>query len=300
MKQFKEDLFTYCIENGILQDYLDASEPYNDNTNVGNALQEPFVVKQDPGKNSSQSPPHINHHCCYECGDPLNGIFCHQCTCEFCGKGAHYGYNCPPNVSIIPNPEPCNNQTIDELPQTLPSFDLTCYSGDESLFTCDSTPNIVDDSPNVFSPPLQPLTYSMSFVGTMLIMVTIVHFKFRLPLIRNLTPSLSTKELDNSLSMGDEHLDTISTMESDEFIKSSNLISIPSPRDFSESNNEVSSIDDDSFSNNIDYVEASPPDSELVSSEVMEIVIPEVEEIEDDNMREKLLNVHLLIASFNC
>nr|GFA55075.1 hypothetical protein [Tanacetum cinerariifolium] len=46
--------------------------------------------------------------------------------------------------------------------------------------------------------------------------------------------------------------------------------------DLSESNDEVSSIDDDSFSiDNIDYVEASPPDSELVSSEVMEIVIPE-------------------------
>nr|GFC24395.1 hypothetical protein [Tanacetum cinerariifolium] len=46
--------------------------------------------------------------------------------------------------------------------------------------------------------------------------------------------------------------------------------------DFSESNNEVSSIDDDSFSiDNIDFVEASPPDSELVSSEVMEIAIPE-------------------------
>nr|GFC32472.1 hypothetical protein [Tanacetum cinerariifolium] len=46
--------------------------------------------------------------------------------------------------------------------------------------------------------------------------------------------------------------------------------------DFFESNNEVSSIDDDLFSiDNIDYVEASPLDSELVSSEVMEIVIPE-------------------------
>nr|GFC98362.1 hypothetical protein [Tanacetum cinerariifolium] len=46
--------------------------------------------------------------------------------------------------------------------------------------------------------------------------------------------------------------------------------------DFSESNKEFSSIDDDSFSiNSFDYVEASPPDSELVSSEVMEIVIPE-------------------------
>nr|GFB43559.1 hypothetical protein [Tanacetum cinerariifolium] len=76
--------------------------------------------------------------------------------------------------------------------------------------------------------------------------------------------------------------------------------------DFSESNNEVSSIDDDSLSiDNINYVEASPPDSELVSSEVMEIVSPEVGGIDDDipltikddNLREKLSNVNLLIAT---
>nr|GEX00397.1 hypothetical protein [Tanacetum cinerariifolium] len=44
------------------------------------------------------------------------------------------------------------------------------------------------------------------------------------------TPSLSTDEPDNSLSMGDEHLDTNPAMESNEFIKSSveNLIPIPS------------------------------------------------------------------------
>nr|GEU46914.1 hypothetical protein [Tanacetum cinerariifolium] len=119
------------------------------------------------------------------------------------------------------------------------------------------------------------------------------------------TPVLSTEEPDNSLSMGDEHLDTIPATKSDGFIKSSvkNLIPIPSEsegilehmcdvhshdnslpldvlkdqiKDFFESNDEFSSIDDDSFSiDNIDYVEASPPDSELVSSEVMEIVIPE-------------------------
>nr|GFD31725.1 hypothetical protein [Tanacetum cinerariifolium] len=45
----------------------------------------------------------------------------------------------------------------------------------------------------------------------------------------NITPSLSTEEPDNSLSMGDDHLDTISATELDEFIKSSveNLIPIP-------------------------------------------------------------------------
>nr|GEZ57761.1 hypothetical protein [Tanacetum cinerariifolium] len=84
-------------------------------------------------------------------------------------------------------------------------------------------------------------------------------------------PVLSTEETDNSLSMEDEHLDTILTTESDEVIKSSveNLVPIPS---------EFEGI----------------PDTIL---EAAKIVIPEVEEIEDDNLREKLLNVHLLIAN---
>nr|GFA09373.1 hypothetical protein [Tanacetum cinerariifolium] len=42
---------------------------------------------------------------------------------------------------------------------------------------------------------------------------------------------------------------------------------------------------------------ASPYDSELVILEVVELVIPGDEEIEDDNMHEKLLNVHLLMAN---
>nr|GEY54013.1 hypothetical protein [Tanacetum cinerariifolium] len=161
-KKFKEDLFTYYIENGILQD---SSEPSHDNTNVVNALQEPFVVKQDPGKNSSQTPPQINHHYCYECGDSLEDIFCHQCTRELYGRGAHYGYNCPPKVPIVSNPEPCHNQHIDELPQTLPSFDPTCYSEDGNSFTYDSTSNLVHDSPNIFNPHLQPPIKSYEFCG---------------------------------------------------------------------------------------------------------------------------------------
>nr|GFA99967.1 hypothetical protein [Tanacetum cinerariifolium] len=64
------------------------------------------------------------------------------------------------------------------------------------------------------------------------------------------------------------------------------------------SNDDVSSSDDDSLhEENIEYVKASPYDSKLVSLEVEEIVIPKVKEIEDDNLREKLFNVHLLIAN---
>nr|GEV33824.1 reverse transcriptase domain-containing protein [Tanacetum cinerariifolium] len=76
-------------------------------------------------------------------------------------------------------------------------------------------------------------------------------------------------------------------------------------KDFSESNEEFSSMDDDSFPiDNIDHVEASPPDFELYNLEVMEIFILEVGgidddillSIKDDILREKLLNVNLLIA----
>ncbi|GJV12576.1 hypothetical protein Tco_1354117 [Tanacetum coccineum] len=60
------------------------------------------------------------------------------------------------------------------------------------------------------------------------------------------------------------------------------------------------SSDDDSYEN-IDYVDASPPDAEIVSLEVVEIVIPEVggidtdilQTIKDDILREKLLNVNI-------
>nr|GFD47885.1 hypothetical protein [Tanacetum cinerariifolium] len=56
---------------------------------------------------------------------------------------------------------------------------------------------------------------------------------FGLPLFSAITPDepvLSTEEPDNSLSMGDENLDTILTIESDEFIKSGieTLMPIPS------------------------------------------------------------------------
>ncbi|GKG10280.1 hypothetical protein Tco_0339026, partial [Tanacetum coccineum] len=44
-KKFKEDLFTYCVENEFFED---TSESSDDNTNVVNAPREPFVVKHNP------------------------------------------------------------------------------------------------------------------------------------------------------------------------------------------------------------------------------------------------------------
>nr|GFA86662.1 hypothetical protein [Tanacetum cinerariifolium] len=127
-----------------------------------------------------------------------------------------------------------------------------------------------------------------------------------------ITPVLSTEEPIDSLSMGDEHLDTILATESDKIIKSSveNLVPIPSEFEgipdtmcdvhlvnnptpleakyhfkiIINSNDDISSSDDDSLhKENIEYVEASPHDSKLVSLEAAEIVIPKKEEIETQN-----------------
>ncbi|GKD34482.1 hypothetical protein Tco_1249991, partial [Tanacetum coccineum] len=137
-----------------VDDSQDTFESSDDNTNVINALQEPIVVNQDPGVQSSQGPPLMNQNCCYECGNSLDGIFYQQCICKFCGKGAHYGYNCPPEVPIISNLEQCN-QTINELPQTLPSVHPTCNSGDKNSFTYDSKPNSFNVSPSILTYPPQ-------------------------------------------------------------------------------------------------------------------------------------------------
>ncbi|GKC78683.1 hypothetical protein Tco_1129457 [Tanacetum coccineum] len=147
-----------------------------------------------------------------------------------------------------------------------------------------------------------------------------------------ITPDLSTEETDNSLSIGDELLSTISETESDEVIKSSvkDLVPIPSesecifddtcdvpfcdnspPLDvlndhfeiFSDFNNDCTSSDDD-YCEDIDYVEASPLGSELVSLDKVKDFYPKdgdndtdiLLKIEGDILHEKLLNINLLIA----
>nr|GEZ68848.1 hypothetical protein [Tanacetum cinerariifolium] len=298
-EKFEEDLVTY------FQNIQNTFESSDDSTNVVNAPREPFVVKKD----HSVNPPHIDKSCC-ECGEALDGIFCQQCTCKSCGKGAHIGYNCPPKVPIISNPEPCNQTMNNELPQTLPSFDPTCYSDKENSLPCKQEEKQIEEE------QAAKARY------------------WKIPACCDddddynsaITPILSTEETDNSLSMGDEHLDTILAMESDKLIKFSvedlvpipsesegipdtmcdvHLVNNPTPlkaKDHFEivmnSNDDIYSNDDDSLYNeNIEFVEASPHDSEVVSLEVAEIVIPKEKEIEDDNLRKKLLNVHLLIAN---
>nr|GEW50968.1 hypothetical protein [Tanacetum cinerariifolium] len=462
-EKLEEDLVTY------FQNFQNTFESSDGSTNVVNAPREPFVVKQDHGVNS----PHIDE-CCCECGGALDGIICQQCACKSCGKGTHIGYNCPPKVPIISNPEPCNQTMNNEPPQTLPSFDSMCYSDKEISVPCGSKPNFVDESSNIFNSPPQTPIYSCEFCGsndqyghyctpqlrlsiqnrvTIKTLISrkiftifnnsisvviscqpmnqnfynsnssgfdqtpppqfpVVHpppqetsieishdqeniinsvqtflrkfnrysffktpkvlllafdrvseikdafknnqykpkdiqelFRKLLDDLHNIHEELAefinspswnrpavyddddddvdytiaiTPEPDNSLSMGEEHLDTIPATESDEVIKSSvedlvpipsesegipdtmcdvHLVNNPTPLEAKDhfkivinSNDDYSSSDNDSlYYKNIEYVEASPHDSEFVSLEVEMIVIPEDEEIEDDNLRDKLL-----------
>nr|GEU90843.1 hypothetical protein [Tanacetum cinerariifolium] len=138
--------------------------------------------------------------------------------------------------------------------------------------------------------------------------------KSELPPCIAITPILSNEEPVDSLIMKDEHLYTIPATESDEVIKSSveDLVPILSesegisddacdvpfcdnspPLDvlndhfkiFSDFNDDCTSSDDDLFED-IDYVEASPPDSKPGS----------LDEVKDEILYVKLLNVNLFIA----
>ncbi|GJT89244.1 hypothetical protein Tco_1070961, partial [Tanacetum coccineum] len=118
----------------VFQDFQDTSESSDDDTNFVN--QEPFVVKQGPG--------------------------------------AHYGYNCPPQIPIISNPEPCYNQNLNEILQNLQSLQQQCLFGtcqqcgcneyDGVCFYCTvgngtpinfSTPYSSNDSPSFANHPSQ-------------------------------------------------------------------------------------------------------------------------------------------------
>nr|GEX52947.1 hypothetical protein [Tanacetum cinerariifolium] len=223
--------------------------------------------------------PLIDPHCCYKCGDSLNDFFCHQCTCKFCRNGAHDGYNCPSQVPFI---------------QTLPSFSqqYPCcedYGGPHETFQCqlmnyfESNP-CYDSNYSSFD-QTEPRQYSVNpslniqnepdahelFISKLIQQKPQNEYAQPFPAIA-ITFDLPTVDPEDSLRMGDEHLDTISETKSDKFIKSSveNLVPNPSESDdlsdgecdvhacdnfttFSnllfDADDDFSSSDDESFSN---------------------------------------------------
>ncbi|GJU34497.1 hypothetical protein Tco_1182851 [Tanacetum coccineum] len=130
-KKLKEVWFTICHENGIYQDLLNTYESSDGLTNVLMLLE-------------SHMESFVNDALVSLVGKVLILVIIVHRKLQ---------------LSLI-----CN-QTIDELPQTLPSFDSTCYSEKENSLPYVSKPNFVDDSPNVFNPPPQPPMYSCEFCG---------------------------------------------------------------------------------------------------------------------------------------
>nr|GFA44676.1 hypothetical protein [Tanacetum cinerariifolium] len=281
--------------------------------------------------------------CCDQCGGPRETFQCQQVIfyepcCENCG-GPHETFQCQPT-----NEEYYHEQN-------------SCYNSNSFGFDHCQPPQYTVNHPifNVHNDILTSqttITEQMTTLTSMCEMVCQIFQKkqeekrikeeqaakaryWKIPTCCDddddynsaITPVLSTEEPVDSLSMRDEHLDTIPATESNEVIKSSVEDLVPIPSEFKgipdtmcdvhlvnnptpleakdhfeiviNSNDDISSSDDDSlYKENIEYVEASPYDSEVVSLEVAEIVIPEEEEIEDDNLREKLLNVPYVVWIF--
>ncbi|GJW73307.1 hypothetical protein Tco_0132677 [Tanacetum coccineum] len=231
-----------------------------------------------PGENSLTSHYHTLSFVVLECGDSLDGIFCRQCTSHTVNH---------PNHSIHQN-ELLNSQN--KLMEQMATLrDLV----DQVIQKKEEEKRIAEEQAAKDRSWKIPICYDDDEDNTIAI-----------------TPVSPIEEPDNSLSMGDKHLDTIPETESDEVIKSSveDLVPIPSEsegipdkmcdvplcenttsleafKEHSETiidyNDDSTSSDDDSYEN-IDYVDASPPDVEIVSLEVVEIVDPEVGRIDED------------------
>ncbi|GKD84661.1 hypothetical protein Tco_1355815 [Tanacetum coccineum] len=279
-------------------------------------------------------------------------------SCELCGNDAHYGYDCPPQVQFISNPDPCFNQNFDNynFPQTSPSFPqqfLSCENcgGPHETFQYQPMAQNFYDSNSSGFDQFQPLQYPvihqppqetsvemlqarMKSIQTFLKKFNRISFRetpkvlllawekfFEIKhafidkqyqpeniqelmrklledvqnvsdelsdyintpnwnrpafyddddddeytiqyseYIKNLsnTPDLPTEEPDNSLSMRDEHLNTIPETESDEVIKSSveDLVPIPSESEgLSDDMYDVPFCDNNHFDAESDLIES--------------------------------------------
>nr|GEV95314.1 hypothetical protein [Tanacetum cinerariifolium] len=176
-------------------------------------------------------------------------------SCEFYGNDACYGHYCTPQVLFV-YPEPCYNQDFNFL-QEFQGFhnfqqqDLCCENNGVTYEGYQCQPRNLDyyheqnscyDSNSFGFDPFQPQQYS---VNHPVFNIQNELFDSQNKLMEQLTSmydmipacydddddynfAITPNEPVNSLSMGDEHLDTVPATESDEFIESSveNLVLI--------------------------------------------------------------------------
>nr|GEU32829.1 hypothetical protein [Tanacetum cinerariifolium] len=268
-----------------VDDFLNTSESSNDDSNVVNAPQEPIVFNQDPGENSSQSPPHISHQCCYGCGDSLDGH--------------HETFQCQPMNYYEPNS--CNDSFgFDNFQPSQPVIDhlnLQQRINDSMIELCGMFQAWLqqqkDQEVNLDSYSLKPLQYQKIPIcydddddeesSTTLSDIIISE----LPSCIVITPVLSTKD---SLITGDEHLDTIYKNESHEFIKPSVENFVPNPSEFEDKRDKNESFSDEDIPKKI----YSNP---LFDEEIISIKIDPHHFSTESDLIESLLNQDSLIIS---
>nr|GEW36435.1 putative ribonuclease H-like domain-containing protein [Tanacetum cinerariifolium] len=188
--------------------------------------------------------PLIDHHCCYECGSSLNDFFCPHYSCEFCGNGAHVGYNCPAQC------QPKNHDYYNE--------QNSCYDSNSFGFDHGQPPRYTVNHP-IFNAHNDLLTSQTTLMEQMTQLTSmcemfcqIIQSKQEEKRIEeeqaanaqywnipaccddddDYNSAITPNEPIDSLSIGDEHLNTISTTESDEFIKSCVENLVPNPSEF--------------------------------------------------------------------
>nr|GEV30319.1 reverse transcriptase domain-containing protein [Tanacetum cinerariifolium] len=195
--------------------------------------------------------PLIVHHCCYECVNSLNDFFCYQCTCEFCGNDAHVGYNCPAQVPSF--------QTLPSFPQQYPCCeDCRVLPGTDHCQTPQYTINHpIFNVHNDFLHSQNELTIAQNKLMEQMTQLTSM-CEMACQIIQknqeekrieeeqaakaqnskilaccddddDYDSAITPNEPIDSLSMGDEHLDTIPATESNEFIKSCFKNLVPNP-----------------------------------------------------------------------
>nr|GEZ84453.1 hypothetical protein [Tanacetum cinerariifolium] len=244
------------------QNFQNTSESSDDSTNVVNAPRKPVVVKQDHGVN----PPHIDE-CCCKCGDALDGIFCQQCTC--------FDQTQPLQLPVIhPPPQETSIEILHDQENVINSIQTFLRKFNRYSFF---------EMPKVLLLAWDRIFEIKDALGTKQNKPEDIQELFRQLLndVQNIH-----EELAEYINTSGWNRPTFYDDDDDDNMD--HTIAITPVLSTEETKNSLK---------NIEYVEASPHDSEVVSLEVAEIVIPEVEEIEDDNLRKKLLNVRLLIAN---
>nr|GEX09461.1 hypothetical protein [Tanacetum cinerariifolium] len=249
--------------------------------------------------------------------------------CNLCGNNSHDGYDCQQQFPFVHEQEPSYNQNYDETSdevfqanhsiQKEESFENSSSNQEKEepsqesdihqlIEECSTEANDLIESAlnsklllinsqrlHIMEQPIERGNRSIqSLQNFRVVHKSSISFKntSQISSIHAIEPVLSTKEPEHLLSMGYEHLSITPETESDEVTESNaeNLLPIP--------------IYDDNFED-IEYVEASLFDPEIVSVEEENVVQQEEEEvncedisqIQDIVLREKLLSIIRLISN---